>query len=498
MPTISAIAGAVTRSVRGTWEAVRPGAAGPKRQAWRVLHQRAFLGYFVGSLVSNLGTWLQNTAQVLLVYKLTHSVFDIGLVSCAQFSGSLVLGPTAAWVADRLGGRRLLIGTQLVSAAVAGGLAALQAAGRLNEPLLVLGALGLGVAFTFALPIQTALLPRLVKAGDTDAAMTMNSLSYNAGRLAAPALCVAVILSIGYSWAFTLNALSFVIFAVTLATSRLHAPRSSKPARVRDGLAIAVWNRRILLLLAMVAAVTLADDPILVLGPAQAHRVGAASNWAGYFLSALGAGTLLGALRPTRDISGWGASRTSRRAASSLIFLAAGMMVFALSRSPLVCLAAAVVAGMAALRAGVATQTQLLRQQPQATASVMALWAIAWAGTKPLASLIDGALAGWAGIGWTCLVLAAPALLLGVGELVCPGSVRDWCKHLHGRFERVLPAPPDYAPAPQSPLMSADLGRMAGPREIAAGVPAGALINLSGQSDHFGEDARLLPTGIQG
>src|SRR5205085_3382427 len=134
MPTISAFAGAVAASVRGTWEAVRPGAA--KRQAWRVLAQRGFLGYFVGSLVSNLGTWLQNTAQVLLVYKLTHSVFDIGLVSCAQFSGSLVLGPTAAWVADRIGGRRLLIGTQLVSAAIAGGLAALPAAGRLNEPLL--------------------------------------------------------------------------------------------------------------------------------------------------------------------------------------------------------------------------------------------------------------------------------------------------------------------------------------------------------------------------
>ena len=68
----------------------------------------------------------------------------------------------------------------------------------------------------------------------------------------------------------------------------------------------------------MVASVTLADDPILILGPAQAHHTGAASSWAGYFLSALGGGTLLGALRPTRDISAWGASRTSRRAASSL------------------------------------------------------------------------------------------------------------------------------------------------------------------------------------
>ena len=60
-------------------------------------------------------------------------------------------------------------------------MAALERAGLLNEELLILGALFMGLAFTFALPVQTAMVPRLVSEADTEAAMAMNSVSYNAG-----------------------------------------------------------------------------------------------------------------------------------------------------------------------------------------------------------------------------------------------------------------------------------------------------------------------------
>src|SRR5258708_15209172 len=133
-----------------------------KSASWHVLKQRRFLIYFAGSLVSNLGTWLQNTAQMLLAYQLTHSAFAVGLITCAQFSGFLVVGPWAGALADRLGSRRVLIGAQLLSAGVAGILAYLQFDGRLSERLLVIAALAMGLAFTFSLPVQTAMVPRLV------------------------------------------------------------------------------------------------------------------------------------------------------------------------------------------------------------------------------------------------------------------------------------------------------------------------------------------------
>ena len=97
-----------------------------RHHSWRVLKNRNFRLYFCGSVTSDfLGTWLQNTAQVLLAYKLANSVFDVGLVTAAQFTGPLLLGPWAGVIADRFGGRRTLLGTQAVAALVAFVMAAL-------------------------------------------------------------------------------------------------------------------------------------------------------------------------------------------------------------------------------------------------------------------------------------------------------------------------------------------------------------------------------------
>src|SRR5215831_15114178 len=289
-----------------------------RHSAWKALRYRDFRWYFLGSLTSNLGTWMQTIAQVVLVYQLTHSVFAVGVVTSAQFAGTLFLGPWAAVVAGRIGGRRMLIATQLASAAVAACLAALEAAGSLGENGLILGALVMGLLFTFALPVQTALVPRLVPENqrDAEAAMAMNSVSYNVGRALAPALSVVVIATIGFTWTFALNSASFLVYAVALAA--IQPRRSAEPAeppRVRDGARAALETPRILLLLAMVAAVTLADDPILILGPPLAHQLHVSSGWPGYFLSALGLGTVLGSMWPTRGPKSWGKSQTSRRAA---------------------------------------------------------------------------------------------------------------------------------------------------------------------------------------
>ena len=132
----------------------------------------------------------------------------------------------------------------------------------------MVGALVIGLAFTFALLVQTATVPRLVPEGDTEAAMAMNSVSYNTGRALAPVLCVAAITAIGIGWAFAFNAISFGVFAATLFITRPRIVRRlDQRTRARDGIRIAWRKPRIILLLAMVAAVTIAKDPVLVLGP---------------------------------------------------------------------------------------------------------------------------------------------------------------------------------------------------------------------------------------
>jgi MFS family permease len=405
-----------------------------KSGSWHVLKYHRFRAYFTASLISSLGTWLQSTAQILLAYQLTHSAFAIGLITCAQFSGFLVVGPWAGILADRFGNKRVLVCTQFLSAGVAGALAYLQFNGRLTERPLVIAALVMGLAFTFALPVQTALVPRLVPPEDTKAAMAMNSVSYNAGRTLAPALCVALIATVGAAWAFALNAISFLIFAVVIIAVHPHSsPQQEQQAWL--GIRIAVWRPRILLLLAMVAAVTIADDPVLVLGPALAHQALAVSSiWPAYFLSALGLGTVLGAMVPTKP-------STARRAAWPLLGLGLSVVIFTAGINVWLSLLAALSAGVAALLTGAAAQALLLRNtSPRQATQVMALWAVAWAGSKPLASLMDGWLASHVGILHTGMILATPALSIALLELFLWPQRRARLKSYANAFKKSHPS----------------------------------------------------------
>ena len=113
-------------------------------------------------------------------------------------------------------------------------------------------------------------------------------------------------------------------------------------------------------------------------------------------------------------------SYSTRRAAWSLLLLAIAVGFFAVAWNKWVSLAAAFVAGVAALRTGAVTQTQLVRHRPERTASVMVLWAIAWAGTKPIASFLDGYLASTIGIWCAVGALTSIAIVLALFEIFLP------------------------------------------------------------------------------
>ena len=423
----------------------RPEEPARRRQsAWLLLRQRDFRIYFIGSLVSNLGTWLQSTAQILIAYQLSHSVFVVGLITSAQFAGMVLVSPWAAVLADRVGTKAFLISTQGASACIALLMAWLYHNGDLSVRTLAWSALGLGFTYALALPVQTALVPVLVDPDDVTNAVKMNSVSYNAGRALAPALSILVISFFGAYPIFVLNAASFTVFALCLArilrrsshiSNVMHAENTyerdashSRRAKVTDGFRTARQHPRILLLLAIVAAVTLADDPIFVLSPALAHaKLQIPGHWTGYFIAALGWGSVLGSLPPSSRRYN-GARQASRHAAYGLIILSISVFAFTMGISPQASLVAAFTAGAAGLYTGAAAQTALLRHQKKkavvSVASVAALWAIAWAGTKPFASLLDGWLATRIGLTHTALILVLPALLIASGELLFPGSLK--------------------------------------------------------------------------
>jgi MFS family permease len=380
--------------------------SGKQPHSWVTLRNPNFRLYFSGSVTSDFGTWVQNTAQVLLAYKLAHSAFDVGLVTCAQFTSPLVLGPWAGVMADRFGGRKTLLGTQVLSAMIAFSMAGLELAHVLNEWLLVAGALAGGFAFTFALPARNVTVRRLVSADEARPAYVMDAVSYNIGRAVGPPVTVLLLAPNHFGLAFAANGVSFIVFTVTLLLARHGEAEPGVRSRVRDGFVIALHNRMILLLLLMVAAVTIADDPILVLGPTLAHHLGGSPSWAGWFIAALGAGSVLGSARRSQH------TPRLRLAATALAVLGVCMVVFVATPFIWVSLAAALAAGVTCLVANSMTRTLLSQTAGKAQmAPVMAVWAIAWAGSKPIASLTDGSLAGLVGYRATGIILAVPAML---------------------------------------------------------------------------------------
>jgi MFS family permease len=93
------------------------------------MRSRNFGPYFAGNAISGSGTWFQNLAASLLVYRLTHSPFLLGMLNVAQFAPVLLLAPWTGLAADRFNRRRLLMATQLAAAALSGMLALLAWAG---------------------------------------------------------------------------------------------------------------------------------------------------------------------------------------------------------------------------------------------------------------------------------------------------------------------------------------------------------------------------------
>src|SRR5438046_5208931 len=97
--------------------------------AFALIRQRNFGPYFAGNALSASGTWFQNLAASLLVFRLTHSAFLLGVLSFSQFIPVLLLAPWAGAAADRHDRKRLLLVTQSIAVVLSATLGALALGG---------------------------------------------------------------------------------------------------------------------------------------------------------------------------------------------------------------------------------------------------------------------------------------------------------------------------------------------------------------------------------
>ena len=364
-----------------------------------------------GAIVSNVGTWMQRTAQDWLVLtQLTHkNATAVGMVMALQFGPQLLLLPLTGLAADHLDRRKLLLATQAAMGALALGLGILTIAGLVQLWHVYVFAFLLGCVTAFDSPARQTFVSDLVGEADLSNAVALNSTSVNAARMIGPAIAGVLIASVGSGWVFLINAVSFVAVLCSLGFLRvgeLHL--KSRASRTRGNFAEGfhyVWKRpdlkAALLMIFLIGTFGL-NFPIFI-STMSVTVFHAGAGQYGILTSIMAIGSVVGALL------------AARRPKPHIALLVSGAAIFGFG-----CLLAAIMPnyglfGIALIIIGVSTQTfttstislvQLSTEPAMRGRVVAILFAIALGGT-PVGAPIVGWVADRFGPRWALGVGAA-------------------------------------------------------------------------------------------
>jgi MFS family permease len=364
-----------------------------------------------GALVSNVGTWMQRTAQDWLVLTgLTHhSAAAVGIVMGLQFGPQLLFLPWSGYAADHFNQRRLLMATQATLGTLALVLGVLTVTGVVQLWHVYAFAFLFGCTTAFDAPVRQTFVSELVADSDLSNAVALNSTSFNAARMVGPAVAGVVIASVGVGWAFLLNGLSFVAVLISLTRLRTRDLRVRERARPARGSMTAgfryVWSRpdlkAIVIMLALIGTFGL-NFPIFI--STMAVRV-FHTNASGYGLlsSLMAVGTVTGALiGARRSLPRFGSLLTG-----SLVF-GVGCALAAVAPGYAWFGAALVLIGIAALTLTTTTNSLMqLSTEPSMRGRVLAIRLAVALGGTPIGAPIVGWIADHCGPRWALVVGAA-------------------------------------------------------------------------------------------
>lgn len=385
---------------------------------FRALKHRNFQLFFGGQLVSLIGTWMQSTAQLWLVYKLTGSAALLGVFGFASQIPILLLGAAGGYVGDRYNRHRGVIWTQTAAMVLAFLLAGLTLAGIIRVWELIFIAFLSGIVNAFDVPIRQAFLVQMVGKEDLPNAIALNSSIFNGARVVGPAIAGFAIAWIHEGWCFFLNGVSFLavlaaLFAMRIAKTETKPQDGSPLQNVIQGFRFAMQDQPIrstLLLLSLFSLLGLQYSVFLPIFAKDVLHSGARGF--GLLLSAAGVGAVLGALQF--------AARTTYKGLARWIALmsmiaAVGLVVFSQSRYFWLSALFLFFVGFGATSQMAATNTNVQRRVPDELRSrVMAVYAMMFMGVQPIGSLLAGGVAKHIG---------APLTLTLFGLICLAGSL---------------------------------------------------------------------------
>ncbi|CAN5725977.1 MFS transporter [soil metagenome] len=391
----------------------RPGLA----QAAVAFRYRNFRVFWIGALLSNTGTWIQNVTVPFVLYELTGSAAWTGIATFGQFIPAAVMGPLGGSIADRFHRRSVLLVTQTVMAVLALALWALWEAGLARPGVIVAVVAAIGFVGGVNIASWQAFVSELVPRSILLNAVTLNSAQFNGARAFGPAIGGVVLATLGPGAAFLINAISYGCVLIALAlvrVPRVVAPRTGRAQVFADFADTARYVRRspgMATCVVVVIAIGLLGSPVFPLIKVFTDEVFSVGDAAfGLLSAALGIGAVLGA----PIVAGWGSGLPrSRLAGGALVIYAAALATFALAPAYPVALVALTVAGGGYLALASTLNTTLQLQVDESMrGKVLALYLMGLTISFPVGSLIQGWLADHVGPRPT--VAAAAGLLLAV------------------------------------------------------------------------------------
>ncbi|KRF28510.1 MFS transporter [Phycicoccus sp. Soil802] len=375
------------------------------------LDVRNYRIYAAGAFISNIGTWMGRVAQDWLVLtELTnHSSSALGIVTGLQFLPFLLLAPWAGMIADRYPKRRILAITQtsLALSSLALGLLVISGAAEL---WMVYGiALFTGVATAVDNPARQTFVSEMVPRDRLANAVSLNSASFNAGRLVGPGVAGLTIAAFSTGWTLMLNTLTFVAVLLALASMRSSELRPA-PAlargkgAIRDGVAYVRSRPDIQLVMVLVFVLgTFGMNFQITTALMATKEFGKGPEEYGLLGSIMAIGSLTAALL------------SARRARPRLRILLVALVGFTISSGlaalapsyPLFALALVPV-GLSALTALTTANAMVqLTVDPAMRGRVMALYMAIFMGGTPLGAPVIG----WIGDVW------GPRWTIGIGTI---------------------------------------------------------------------------------
>jgi len=387
--------------------------------AWRALRHRNFQLFFYGQSISVIGNWMTRLATSWLVYRLTHSVLLLGVVSFAGQIISFIIGPFAGVWVERLDRRRLLVWTQSGAAVQSLALAALTLTHSINLWEIIGLTAMQGLINAFDMPGRQSFLVQMVDdREDLSNAIAINSSMANGARLIGPAIAGVVIAAVGEGWCFLIDGISYLAVIASLLMMHIRPTEYRRSAasmleQMHEG-----WNyvrnfRPIRTILLFFSLISLMGYPYSVLMPVFADRVlhGGPSTL-GWLIGASGVGALISALSLAVRKSVVGLTHMLQIASA---MLGCALILFGLSHTLWLSLILMVFAGFGLMQGASVSNTVIQSLVPEdKLARVMSYYTMAFFGAAPFGSLLAGALAHRIG---------APHTVIVSGTLCIAGSL---------------------------------------------------------------------------